>query len=127
MKTDTTLTRDPGIAALTKYYEHDCMLRAYANRAMFLALLFGVIAIGSLGFAIYVRVQPPLIIRINNDGDATVVGARNGLESTTKLASMLSPQAATADPLSNSAAPTDLEARAVLRRFLQHYLSYTPD
>lgn len=59
MKTDSTLTRDPEIAALTRYYEHDGMLRAYANRAMFLALLFGVIAIGSLGFAIYVRVHPP--------------------------------------------------------------------
>jgi len=127
MNTDTSLTRDPGIAALTKYYEHDGMLRAYANRAMFLALLFGVIAIGSLGFAIYVRLQPPTIIRVDNAGEATVVGARNGIDPVTKLSTMLSVNATTPDTASGSAAPSDLEARAVLRRFLQHYLAYTPD
>jgi len=97
MKTDSTLTRDPEIAALTRYYEHDGMLRAYANRAMFLALLFGVIAIGSLGFAIYVRVHPPTIIRVDKDGEATVVGARSGIDPVSKLANMLSANAATPD------------------------------
>src|SRR4051812_14579690 len=109
MKTDTTLTRDPEIAALTRYYEHDGLLRAYANRAMFLALLFSVIAIGSLGFAIYVRVQPPTIIRVDNAGEATVVEARSGIDPVSKLASMLSANA-TPDVGSGSAAPSDLEA-----------------
>jgi hypothetical protein len=112
------------ITAYTKYYEHDGMLRAYANRAMFLALLFGVIACGSLGFAIYVRIQPPTIIRVNEDGDATVVGARSITDPASKLELMLS---ATGGAASDSTAPSDLEGRAVLRRFLQHYLSYTPD
>ena len=125
MKTETRSTIGSEIARLTKYYEHDGMLRAYANRAMFLAILFAVIALGSLGFAIYVRIQPPTIIRVDKDGDATVVGARNGLDPAARLASVLSAEAAAA--ASNSAAPTDLEGRAVLRRFLQHYLSYTPD
>jgi len=58
----------PAFARLTKYYEHDGMLRAYANRAMLLAILFGVIAFASLGFAIYVRVQPPTVIRVDKDG-----------------------------------------------------------
>ncbi len=50
------------------------MLRAYANRAMFLAILFAVIALSSLGFAIYVRIQPPTVIRVDKDGNAVVVG-----------------------------------------------------
>jgi len=124
MKTEPRSKTSPEIAAFTKYYEHDGMLRAYANRAMFLAMLFAVIALGSLGFAIYVRIQPPTIIRVDKDGDATVVGARSGLDPAARLAGVLSAEAAAA---AASAAPTDLEGRAVLRRFLQHYLSYTPD
>ena len=118
----------PEITAYTRYYEHDGMLRAYANRAMFLALLFGVIACGSLGFAIYVRIQPPVIIRVDKDGAATVIGARTATDPTSKLELMLSATGgAASDSTAPSEAPTDLEGRAVLRRFLQHYLSYTPD
>jgi len=124
MRTETKSRTDPEITAFTKYYEHDGMLRAYANRAMFLAMLFGVIALGSLGFAIYVRIQPPTIVRVDQNGDATVVGSRSGPDPAARLAGVLSAEAAAA---SNSVAPTDLEGRAVLRRFLQHYLSYTPD
>jgi len=127
MKADTKSRIDPEVTAFTKYYEHDGMLRAYANRAMFLAILFAVIACGSLGFAIYVRIQPPTIIRVDKDGDATVVGARTAPDPASKLAVMLSASAATGDAASDSAAPADLEGRALLRRFLQHYLSYTPD
>ena len=123
MKTDKTAIAKPELFAYTKYYEHDGMLRAYANRAMYSALLFGVIALASLGFAIYVRIQPPTVIRVDKDGEATVVGARLAVDPAAHLASVLSAEAAT----SNAAAPTDLEGRAVLRRFLLHYLSYTPD
>jgi type IV secretory pathway TrbF-like protein len=126
MKTEPISRTGPEITAFTKYYEHDGMLRAYANRAMFLAILFGVISLGSLGFAIYVRIQPPTIIRVDKDGDAMVVGASSGRDPAAKLARLLSAEAAES-AASNSAAPTDLEGRAVLRRFLQHYLSYTPD
>lgn len=127
MKNDTNSGRKPELASVTKYYEHDGMLRAYANRAMFLALLFAVIALGSLGFAIYVRIQPPTIIRVDQDGDATIVGARTGPEPISNLPGVLSGQAGASAAAADSPAPTDLEARAVLRRFLQHYLSYTPD
>lgn len=125
MKTDKKSIASPEVLAYTKYYEHDGMLRAYANRAMYLAMLFGVIALASLGFAIYVRIQPPTVIRVDKDGEATVVGARLGVSPVVRLAGVLSAAAATST--SDSAAPTDLEGRAVLRRFLQHYLSYTPD
>jgi type IV secretory pathway TrbF-like protein len=124
MKTDKTSISNPEILAHTKYYEHDGLLRAYANRAMYLAILFGVIALASLGFAIYVRIQPPTVIRVDKDGEATVVGARLGVNPVSHLAGVLSAEAAIT---SDTAAPTDLEGRAVLRRFLQHYLAYTPD
>ena len=103
------------------------MLRAYANRAMLLAMLFGVIALGSLAFAAYVRLQPPTIIRVDKDGDATVVGARARKDPVSTLAMVLSAQAGTEGARETSVAPTDMEARAVLRTFLQHYLTYTPD
>jgi len=110
-RTDLTL-------AHMKYYEHDGMLRAYANRAMVLAFVFGFIALSSLGFAIYVRLQPPTVIRVDRDGNASVVGAaRLGAP---KLFGLSAEAAA-------EAAPTDLEGRAAVRRFLNNYLIYTPD
>ena len=102
----------------TRYYEHDGMLRAYANRSMALAFVFGFIALTSLGFAIYVRLQPPTVIRVDKDGNASVVGAaRVGPPKLFGLSAE-----AVAD-----AAPNDLEGRAVVRRFLEDYLIYTPD
>jgi type IV secretory pathway TrbF-like protein len=103
----------------TKYYEHDGMLRAYANRAMVLAIVFALIATASLGFAIYVRVQPPTVVRIDAEGHATAVGARADGVQPPRLDS-LAVQAAT-DPR-----PTELEAKAIVRRFLENYLAYTP-
>src|SRR5215469_17260016 len=127
MSKEKTSNDIPEIAQYTRYYEHDGMLRAYANRAMFLSLLFAIIAFGSLGFAIYVRVQPPTVIRVDKDGNAVVVGeVRSNVVSQLELA--LAAQAA--GPNANSSdgvAPTDLEGKAVVRRFLDHYLSYTPD
>ena len=127
MKRKNQESEIPEIAAYTRYYEHDGMLRAYANRAMLLAMLFGVIALGSLAFAAYVRLQPPTIIRVDKDGDATVVGARARTDPVSRMAMVLSAQAGTDGSSGTSAAPTEIEARAVLRTFLQHYLTYTPD
>ena len=118
----------PGIASYARYYEHDGVLRAYANRAMFLAVMFAVIALGSLGFAIYVRVQPPTVIRIDKDGNAMVVGVGARHDQVSGMALTLSAQAVIPDDgTPPSVAPTDLEGKAVVRRFLEHYLSYTPD
>ena len=91
------------------------MLRAYANRAMMLAILFGVIASARSHFAVYVRIQPPTIIRVDKDGDATVVGARARTDPVSNLALVLSAEAATNGTAATSAAPTDMEGRAVLR------------
>ena len=56
-KKPQTQREAPEIASFTRYYEHDGMLRAYANRAMFLAILFAVIALSSLGFC-HLRPHP---------------------------------------------------------------------
>ena len=113
----------PEITRYTKYYEHDGMLRAYANRAMLLAMIFGVLTAASLGFAIYVRVQPPTVIRVDSKGNASVVGGpRAGKRATFSLSTDASSVDASLD-----AAPTDLEGRAVVRHFLDRYLTYTPD
>lgn len=112
----------PEIAHYTKYYEHDGMLRAYANRSMVLAMIFGLLALGSLGFAIYVRIQPPTVIRVDKDGNAIELAGPPSARTAALSASI--------DPPSNASpngAPTDIEGRAVVRQFLIRYLAYTPD
>ena len=115
----TAASNVPESSRYTRYYEHDGMLRAYANRSMVLAMIFGVIALGSLGFAIYVRLQPPTVIRVDKDGNATVAGAAARPQ---QFGRFVFP----AD-LAPETAPTELEGKAVVRKFLTQYLSYTPD
>jgi hypothetical protein len=117
----TTGEPPPEKTHYTKYYEHDGQLRAYANRAMLMAGLFGLIAFTALLFAIYVRLQPPTVIRVAADGEATVVGARSAGGSLT--AGLLNVLAATQ---AGDVAPTDIEGRAAVRKFLESYLRYTP-
>lgn len=119
MKKREMTSMKPEIVAYTKYYEHDGLLRAYANRAWLATILFGVIALAAFAFAVYVRLEPPTVIRVGKDGNATVVGGAEihrahfpcGLIADTRKA----------------AAPTDLEGKALVRRFLTSYLIYTPD
>jgi hypothetical protein len=119
MKKTSQRTDLPERLQYTKYYEHDGMLRAYANRAMLLAMVFAVIAMASLGFAIYVRVQPPTVVRVDQDGNATALTSTPGQGKPASL-SLISVNAAT------ETAPSELESKAVVRRFLEHYLAYTP-
>jgi len=109
----------PESSRYTRYYEHDGMLRAYANRSMALAMTFGVIALGSLGFAIYVRLQPPTVIRVDKDGNATVAGAAAHAQQSGRFTFP-------ADVASETA-PTELEGKAVVPKFLTQYLSPTPE
>jgi type IV secretory pathway TrbF-like protein len=117
MRKDSRIGELPEVTRYTKYYEHDGMLRAYANRSMLLAMIFGVLSMASLGFAIYVRMQPPTVIRVDKDGNASVVGG----PPRGRAAFSLSADA------SEGVGPTDLEGRAVVRQFLDLYLAYTPD
>src|SRR5882757_5702256 len=64
----------PDKVRYSRYYEHDGALRAYANRAMVLAFLCVPTTMLALGFAVYVRLQPPTVVRISDDGQATVIG-----------------------------------------------------
>ena len=58
----------------SRYYEHDGILRAYANRAMVLAFLCVPTTMLAVAFAVYIRLQPPTVIRVNENGLATVLG-----------------------------------------------------
>ena len=121
MKRTISRTDLPERLQYTKYYEHDGMLRAYANRAMVMAFLFGGIAIASLAFAIYVRIQPPTVIRVDQDGGASVVGAVASGSKALELHPF-----GTAEAAADETAPTEIEAKAMVRNFVEQYLAYTP-
>ena len=93
----------------SRYYEHDGALRAYANRAMLLAFLSVPATLLALGFAVYVRMQPPTVIRVGVNGQAALVGP-------TKLSITES----------TAAEPTEFEKRAFVRQFLENYLNFSP-
>src|SRR5882672_5765611 len=73
-KTENQETDAPEKLRYSRYYEHDGALRAYANRAMVLAFLCVPTAMLAVGFAVYVRLQPPTVIRVDEEGRAVVVG-----------------------------------------------------
>ena len=95
----------------SRYYEHDGALHAYANRAMVLAFLCVPATLVALGFAVYVRLQPPTVIRVDANGQAAVVGMSKPSLSITQGA---------------AAEPTEFEKRAFVRQFLEDYLNFSP-
>src|SRR5580658_644764 len=117
MTTENSGQKAPERTRYTRYYEHDGMLRAYANRAMALAMVFGVIALSSFAFAVYVRLQPPTVIRVDSEGEASIIGGSPVAGHTRGLTFLAS---------AAESGPTEVEAKAVVRRFLDHYLNYTP-
>jgi len=94
----------------SRYYEHDGALRAYANRAMILAFLCVPTTLLALVFAVYVRLQPPTVVRVDPNGDATVVG-RTKPEITVVR--------------DQDSEPSEFEKRAFVRRFLERYLDFS--
>jgi hypothetical protein len=101
----------PEKVGYSRYYEHDGALRAYANRAMVLAFSSAAIAALAVAFAAYVRIQPPTVIRVGANGEATVLGA-------TKSTVTVSQTAADTEP-------TDLEKWAFVKLFLDRYLNFS--
>ena len=95
----------------SRYYEHDGILRAYANRAMVLAFLCVPTTLLALSFAVYVRVQPPTVIRVDANGLATVLGAMQPGISVTQ---------------GPGSEPSEFEKRAFVRLFLERYLKFSP-
>jgi hypothetical protein len=105
-----TVTSDRTVAARPKYYEVDGALKANANKAWLLAFMTVPIALLAIGFAIFVRMQPPTVIRIGPDGEATVLGKQ-------VKGSTANDTAAGADEFLDE---------AFVKRFLSSYLNYSP-
>jgi hypothetical protein len=99
----------------SRYYEHDGALRAYANRAMLLALICVPTTLLAVALAAYVRLQPPTVIRVDSTGTAVAVDGKAGQKSLTLIS-----QGAGAEP-------SDFEKTAFVRLFLQRYLNFSPD
>jgi hypothetical protein len=96
--------------ARPKYYEMDGALRANANRAWLLAFLTIPIALLAIGFAIFVRLQPPTVIRIGPNGEASIPGR---------------PAKGAATDLATGGADEFLD-QSFVKRFLTSYLNYSP-
>ena len=109
MKTTADRT-DAASLVRPKYYEVDGALRANANRAWLLAFLTIPIALAAIGFAVFARMQPPTVIRIGPNGDASVVG-RPAKGVVTDLA---------------TAGTDQFLDEAFVKRFLTSYLNYSP-
>lgn len=99
-----------------RYYEHDGALRAYANRAMVLAFLCVPTTLIAVALAAYVRLQPPMVIRVSEGGEAF------------PLPQSATPAVAQVSVAQGSdAGPNDFEKRAFMRLFLERYLNFSPD
>jgi hypothetical protein len=107
----TKQERAPEKLRYMHYYEHDGALRAYANRAMLLALISIPTALIAVGLAAYVRLQPPTVIRVNADGmGANPAGAK-----------------AVSVSQGSNTEPNVFERKAYARLFLERYLNFSPD
>ena len=91
-----------------KYYEVDGALKANANKAWFLAFLTIPLALIALGFAIYVRIQPPTVYWVRSNGESVALGkfAKASNEAMTGTDQFLD--------------------EAFVKRFLTSYLNYSP-
>jgi hypothetical protein len=108
MKSNALPLAEPATAT-PKYYEVDGALKANANKAWLLAFLTVPIALLAIGFAIFVRMQPPTVIRIGPNGEAAVLG---------KQAKGTGSDAATAGT-------DEFLDEAFVKRFLSSYLNYS--
>ncbi len=110
-----TRTVSPEQLDLGRSYVRDGIMRAYANRFSLLAFIFGLIALVSLGFAIYVRMQPPTIIRIQPNGEATLISGRPAFHR--KTPSILANAPSSPEPML-------YEKERIIEDFLDDYLNY---
>lgn len=107
--------RAPEKLHYSHYYEHDGALRAYANRAMLLALISLPTTFLAVALAAFVRLQPPTVIRVDSNGAAAAMG--------TKVEPSKQPLMAQGP----NALGTDFERKAYARLFLEKYLSFSAD
>ncbi len=95
--------------ARPKYYEVDGALTANANRAWLLAFLTIPLTLVALGFAVFIRLQPPTVIRIGANGDTEVVG-----------------QSGKGNAAAGRTGTDAFLDQAFVKRFLDSYLNYSP-
>jgi hypothetical protein len=105
-----TINGDQAPLPRPKYYEMDGALRANANRAWLLAFLTIPIALLAIGFAVFVRMEPPTVIRIGPNGDASLLGK---------------PARGSVADLATGGTDQFLD-EAFVKRFLSSYLNYSP-
>jgi hypothetical protein len=109
MENAKSVARGSELDIRPKYYEVDGALTANANRAWLLAFLTIPLALVALGFAVFVRLQPPTVIRIGANGEAEVVG-QSGKGNAS---------------VGRTGADAFLD-QAFAKRFLDSYLNYSP-
>ena len=109
-------TRSPSLHAQPKYYEADGALRAYANISIWAAVIAGVVALVAVGIMIFIRLQPPTVIRVLPNGEASVVGSDGSIKTTTSPSTL--------SAIANDQAPTRYEKENYVRTFLDRYLNY---
>ena len=109
-------TRSPSLHAQPKYYEADGALRAYANISIWAAVIAGVVALVAVGIMIFIRLQPPTVIRVLPNGEASVVGSDGSIKTTTSPSTL--------SAIASDQAPTPYEKENYVRTFLDRYLNY---
>jgi len=106
----------PKKKAEPKFYEMDGALRAYSNRSLLLAGVMSLVALVAVVGFFLVRMQPPTVIRVNDEGEAQMVSPygthRHILPAVLAAAS--------------NEGPDEYEKQAFIKQFLNHYLTYDP-
>jgi hypothetical protein len=106
----STAVAEETTQARPKYYEMDGALQANANRAWVLAFSMIPITLLAIGFAVYVRIQPPTFIGFKPGGDPYVLG-KSVKGEVTDLA---------------TGGTDEFLDEAFVKRFLTSYLNYAP-
>jgi hypothetical protein len=101
-----------------RFYEMDGALRAYANRSIVVAGVMGLVALIAVAGFLFVKMEPPTVIRVASDGQTSVVTPNR------VAPAHLLPTAFAAR--GNTVAPDSLEKDAFVKGFLTRYLNYDP-
>ena len=112
MKSQAEKVREP------KFYEMDGALRAYANRSLVIAGVMGLITLTAVVGFLFVRMQPPTVIKVDNNGQAQVVSPYGASKRRGLIPAVLAG--------ARSAGPDEYEKQAFIKQFLNHYLTYDP-
>jgi hypothetical protein len=111
-----TASRSYSLEKQPKYYEADGALRAYANVSIWAAVIASLVALAAVIVMIFMRIQPPTVIRVSPNGEARVVGSNGSIKTTTSPAAL--------EKIAGDQAPTAFEKENYVRTFLDRYLNY---